>query len=55
MRHKWKLGGKGWGECTKCGLIREKHYGMPYIYYMDTIYKTKEYLGKAPQCSSKDK
>ena len=48
--HKWKIGGKGWWNCTKCGLIREKHYGMPYVYYMDMLTECKAYYDKAPDC-----
>ena len=49
MKHKWKSGGKGWWNCINCGLIREKHYGMPYIYYMEMLVETKIY-DKVPDC-----
>jgi len=54
MRHKWAKGGKGWWYCERCGLTREKHFGMPYIYYFDSIRESREYI-KAPPCTPKEK
>jgi len=50
-KHKWEKGGKGWYKCLNCGLIKEKHFGLPWLYYNGSC----EYI-KAPPCvnSTKD-
>jgi hypothetical protein len=47
-RHKWRKGGKGWWECINCGITKEKHFGMPPIYFMDKI---RDGVYKAPPCN----
>ena len=47
-RHKWRNGGKGWWECTKCGLTKEKYFGISPIYYSTC---GNELYPKATKCS----
>ena len=46
-RHRWKLEGKGWWECVDCGMVKEKHFGFPFLYYGDSSQEGKI---KAPEC-----
>ena len=50
VRHKWQKH-DGWDQCIECGLIREKHFGMPWMYYYDHSFGGEETTFiKAPEC-----
>lgn len=51
MKHSWKAKNNGYGtfyQCEKCGITKEKYYGMPWHYFDD---EGKFIDTKAPICN----
>ncbi len=50
MSHKWQKN-KGWDQCVNCGLIREKQFGMPWMYFEDhSLGGEEKSFIKTPNC-----